>query len=108
MNALVLLPGNTMVVELRDLYNVVTKRYLRNATVRIVSIKNESDSEVAGTGVPIQLAYVANSRGVYRGKVPAAAALLADHTYTLTITAVDAAGSSARWEIAVPAKVRDR
>lgn len=108
MAELVLFPNNTMQVELRGLKNKVTGLYQINATVNITSIKDAADdSTVSGITFPIALNYVPQSRGVYRGRVSSGAAIVDQHTYTLTITASDAAGSSARWSIDVPARVRD-
>lgn len=108
MAELVLLPNNTMQIELRNLKNKVTGLFVSNATVQIASIKDAvSDITVTGLTYPIAMTYVPKSRGVYRGKVSAGAAIVEGHTYTLAITAADAAGSSARWSIDVPARVRD-
>lgn len=108
MSELVLLPDNTMTVRMRGLKNAETGLFLQNATVSIASIKDAATgATITGVTFPVTLSYVANSRGVYKGRIPSSAAIVDDHTYTLTITASDAAGSSARWSIDVPARARD-
>ena len=90
-----LFEGNDLTVELTELKDGQTGKLLLGATVS-VTLKDQSGTNLTGATFPLNMAYVANSRGNYRVILPAAIVMVEDDLVDVIIAATDS-GITGEW-----------
>lgn len=100
----VIYENNDMVIEVKGLKDVVTGAYVNDASASFEVYKSNGQLEGNGTW-PIAMSYVAGTRGVYRGVMPAYLDLEYAETIDVVISILD---GSAKAEFRETVKVRRR
>ncbi len=86
------------------LHDADTGLPINDATVQLLSITDEiTGALVSGVSFPITLSYLSGSAGVYKGKVPAAAAFQEGRFYEVKVRATTVAGDQTTLYASVPA-----
>lgn len=90
-------PGNTSVVKLEGVRNVLTGEYVTDASVT-VRIQDGQGADVSGPSWPIAMQYQAESNGDYYGVVPHDAGMAVGVTYRALVVATLPGGERGEWE----------
>jgi hypothetical protein len=104
-SAELLLAGNDLVFEVRELRDVVAGSYL-NAATTTCTLKTAAGVNVTGQSWPLTMTYVASSDGVYRATLPYTLGIAASARYTLHLDIDAGAGKRGHWEIPCLCRVR--
>ena len=96
-------PGNSILIEIQGLMDVVSGGYLNGASVSATLLDARGNTDPVLNN--IFLAYLTETNGNYEGVVPDTFSAVLGGGYTLQITA-DQSGAQAQWSI--PAKVQLR
>lgn len=105
-NIIVIYVGNDSILEVDHVRDELTGDFLAGAAVQATMFDN-TGAEVTGDTWPRPLAYVANSKGVYRTTLPQTLDLTANQRYTVEVEVNDGPGRYAKWTLQCVARERD-
>lgn len=105
-NVKVVFVGNDAILEVADLRNKATGANLNAATVT-ATLADLNGTELQGQSWPLTLAYVSNSKGVYRATLSYALQIAPRDRFNTTITVNAGGGLRARWVLECVAAERE-